>query len=154
MELIGMSDYLDVFARNMANEADATGVISYKSHIDYLFNYNTFIKKLPELGDFIPIDKEGNVLKMPEYEEYSYDDNLYNKLMKEWFKSSDRVIFENTTKLFALSKEVEFYVDTPMNRIRFVKENGKWVCSHESVEDLTSLGLTITKTAQEKYKLI
>jgi len=94
--------------------------------------YANFTNRTPQIGDFTPTDLEGNVLEKPR--EQLTNRSQYHKDLEQYQQALDRVIFKNT-KLLILSKEAEFYFESPLDRVLFIKKDGKWICSHNRIAD-------------------
>ena len=127
-------------------------------------NYANFLKRSLTLGMFIPCDEDGNVLEKPvswDAFEYSMNDDdcpcpCKDKYLDcfEYEEALGRVIFEGfTEKGFKdsatplwISKGTDTYVAT------FDKEDNKYHFRRhlETIEDLTELGLTISKTGKQQ----
>ena len=121
--------------------------IEYSDKLDYfqtfeklILDYATLLKTPIELGQFMPCDLDGNVLKEPTHlqkmqagwMDNPIDNNFYK--VKEYNEAKERVLFKGC--------EVETFVDYSL-----VKFNGDniWVSWNKTktIEDLTHLNLEL-----------
>lgn len=154
MELVKCSDYVLIEYENYSK--------IYKDEDEFLcktVDYANFLKRPLELGMFIPCDLEGNALTYPviknnhidecqckycieEYSQYTIDDKQYQQ-------AKERVLFEGfEVKEYNLS--YQFWVGNKY--ISYDKPNG-YFSDYDFIEQLTSLGLTLTQTAIKTIKI-
>jgi len=143
MELVSCTDYVFELADEHLFE---TKQVNYKSFVDKIIKYASFLKRPLTFGIFIPTDKEGNVLEKPKEPKNELGNSLswicYNKELNKYQEALDIVLFEGITYL---NRGVYF-----KNELIGVYPNQFGVFSHlryETIEDLTDLGLTLTNNA-------
>ena len=156
MELISCTDYV------LKKGKEQIHFRSISSHIQF---YAEFLKQPLTLGMFIPTDKEGNVLeKCNDSCIEGFDCPCFNNGTKQQYQEAlDRVLFEGFTYKRTPTSEcantghgrVEGYVETIVandKRVYYkhfhnnkLGESVDW--EYKIIEDLTSLGLTLTPNA-------
>lgn len=119
-----------------------------------IYDYANFLKQPPKLGDFIPCDKEGKPLEKPDAHKtwrkemggIIYLEKLFEEV-KDYKEALERVLFEGF--------EVEYDINGCYRELRLTYKGEliyinsqkliKW--GYKTIEDLTTLGLTLTKNA-------
>tara|TARA_R110001632_G_scaffold109066_4_gene219199 strand:+ start:451 stop:915 length:465 start_codon:yes stop_codon:yes gene_type:complete len=149
MKLIKCSDYVieqkKVLKRSLSLD-------DYFLNID---SYANFLKRPLELGMFIPCDKDGNVLKELErfehyqkYGEFGLIKGYEFQMCKQYQEAKERVIFEGNWEHSRDDRYTHMNwmtdMDSPTDRIG---RHEMHIRMHEckTIEDLTELGLTLTK---------
>ena len=147
MELIGMSTRVINLNPASVNNWGELGV-KYTS----IYAYANFLKLKLGLGMFIPCDKEGNVLEKPILNDYvdaeigCTEKQIYDIDCQQYQEALDRVIFEGFEYFNNYGDECIFN-----KNLNIKKEIGQ--LHTQTIEDLTSLGLTIKESAVKKYNL-
>jgi hypothetical protein len=140
MELIGMSDYVLQQGLHSSLMLERGMILCNR--------YANFLKMNLELWMFIPCDNEGNVLINPiENKQWSlWKDSERSKICDEYQEAKDRVIFEDCD-----FEKFKYVYIINFNKVgKCITTNSK---TNKTIEDLTSLGLTITPQAIKKYNL-
>lgn len=164
MELIGMSDKVIKTSENPLLQHTAGGQV-IKEYFN-IVDYANFLKLKLELWMFIPCDKDNDILEEPTeiYLRRKYG-NFWNDYQieeeKQYQEALDRVIFEGFE--FELSDFMDgfcgyLYLNKKHVMDVFVRDNNLIFEIDEDVEvktieDLTTLGLTIKESAVKKYNL-
>ncbi len=135
MKLISMKQMLheiDDYVRESQN---------FRRGIDLLIEHSDLIETPLKLGQFIPCDKEGNVLEKPQkYDLFKSVDRLFHietiQICKQYQEALDSVIFEG----FEIEEMKDYYI---------IQKDGIniWLSWNKSktIEDLVDLNLTIKK---------
>ncbi len=128
---------------------------SLKDKYDLILRYVTFLLRGLELGMFIPCDLDGNVLEKPikhvgvkSMELKSI--RVYEALRMQYQEALDRVLFEGFR--IKETRKGEFLLDKDSVCIMYLNtEKDKWeTILFKTIEDLTELGLTLTKSAKKE----
>lgn len=154
MELVKCSDYVVSMGKTSKDE------LSDDDCFKMMFGYANFLKRPLELGMFIPCDLEENVLEEPEswdmYLSHDGNEKEIGGLKKEviqYQQAKERVLFEGVTvnydKVNNGEKAFIIYLKDIVICSYYKDVNFRF----KTIEDLTSLGLTLTQTAIKTIKI-
>lgn len=93
MKLISMTNF--VIQQNEYRKIEEE--YSLFDFMDSITKYANFLKLPLELGMFIAVDKENNVLKEPKKENYSYEELAKDYFRQDWIeyvRAKEKVLFE------------------------------------------------------------
>lgn len=163
-EFIPMLDY--VFEQRKKNDTD--NIRRFWS----CERYARLLSLKPELWMFVPCDDEGNVLEDPELTMRQGDGQVYYGASEEDFeqyqKAKDRVLFEgfefrdrkligasnNLRKNILCREEDDYYYDFEKGQIWDIQFGcNRMDLKNCRLEDLTTLGLTLTENAVREWNV-
>ena len=141
MELISMTDFVLNKQGEILNSE--LGTISCK--------YANFLKQPLTLGMFVPCGEAGNVLQEPDASKFTMDNvnsfDIFRELTAYYRAAKERVLFEGFYVSFNMV--VSEYI-TISHGNGFGLDYNKFYSyfdDYNTIEDLTSYGLTLTQTA-------
>lgn len=120
-------------------------------------NYDSFLKQSLNLGMLVPCDQDGNVLKMPNPNNFILDEVIngkYKELKDNYINAKERVLFEG----FCINGEYENTITLEYENIyiEFYKEHGLFICGNNvliNIEDLSNYELQLTESAIKQIGL-
>jgi hypothetical protein len=115
----------------------------FEKRFKMIINYTNFITQTIILGQFIPCDKEGNVLEKPK--EHLTNRSLYYKEFDQYQEAKERVLFKGFEVDRSLNGFLAIYTQYP---VKYIYSFGKF--RFKTIEDLTHLNLELTDNALNK----
>lgn len=155
MKLISMTDFVQEQISKISKQ-DTSGYLH-----QILSEYANFLKQDLTLGMFVPCDEEGNVLEEKDFYQKGVnrdEHTSYMKALKQYQQAKERVLFEGyeygneTSDVWQIYLDLSINLETNLDRLIFTKKTGKCLDA-EFVENLVSIGLTLTKSAQKQIGL-